>query len=172
MKLLATIVLALMLTIPSPVQDTHNKDSPADKWISLGECRITCYCPVCNDGQGYESSSGKTLRYGHAACRWLPNGTKIAIGGDIFEIVDTCGTDAIDIFIDTGDTRCRCNLNEYQTVYILKKGGEKNGKDGAKPGRSCKDTRDKYGHSPKDDRRRKNSSVQRRAKLEDPGRAA
>lgn len=107
----AVLITSSLLTAPAP-------DPPQNEWKNLGECRITCYCPVCNDGQGHESSSGKELRYGHAACNWLPIGTKISIEGEIFEIVDTCGTDAIDIFVDTDDQSCRCNLNEYKDVRV------------------------------------------------------
>lgn len=84
----------------------------------LGMCRITEYCPSCNDGSGHDSTSGVHLEYGHAACRWLPNGTVISIEGEEFVIVDTCGTDAIDIFRDTDE--CRCDLNEYRHVVVLK----------------------------------------------------
>lgn len=97
----------------------------APEYISLGECRITCYCPECNDGTGHESSSGAYLKTGHAACRWLPIGTIIDIEGDEFEIVDTCGTDAIDIFIDDDSGECRCNLNEYKRVTIKKERTDK-----------------------------------------------
>ena len=86
------------------------------EWKNIGKIRITTYCAHCNDPHGYESSSGKTLKYGYAACRWLPNGTLVNIEGDIFEIVDTCGTEAIDIFIDT--ETCQCNINEYKQVAI------------------------------------------------------
>lgn len=84
----------------------------------IGTCRVTCYCCTCNDGSGHESSSGTYLRYGHAACNWLPVGTVIDIEGDEFVIVDTCGTDAIDIFIDDDSGVCKCNLNEYKRVTI------------------------------------------------------
>ena len=85
-----------------------------EEWKPLGKCRITSYCPICNEPKGYTSSSGKKLKYGYAACNWLPNGTKISIEGEIFTIMDTCGTDAIDIFLDTKE--CTCNLNEYRYV--------------------------------------------------------
>lgn len=87
-------------------------------WESLGECRITTYCPSCNEPAGYESYSGKTLAAGDCACSWLQIGTRISIDGDEFTVVDTCGTDAIDIFVDSDE--CRCNLNEYKTVYMEK----------------------------------------------------
>ena len=89
---------------------------PDFEYIPIGECRITEYCPTCNDGAGHESASGVYLEYGHAACRWLPFGTVIDIEGDEFVIVDTCGTDAIDIYINTNT--CECDLNEYRRVAI------------------------------------------------------
>lgn len=111
-KAVAGALIAATMAAPA----AYNDKPP--EWKDLGECRITTFCPVCNDGSGHESSSGTELRYGHAACSWLPIGTKISIEGEIFEIVDICGTDAIDIFIDTDDECCRCNLNEYKDVRI------------------------------------------------------
>lgn len=92
--------------------------SPVQGYVDIGTCRITEYCPVCNDGAGHESASGTYLRYGHAACSWLPYGTVIDIEGDEFVVVDTCGTDAIDIFIDDNSGACNCNLNEYKRVTV------------------------------------------------------
>lgn len=92
--------------------------TPSENWSPAVDCRITTYCPACNDGAGHESSTGTRLRYGHAACRWLKPGTIISIEGEEFEIVDTCGTDAIDIFIDDDSGACHCNLNEYRKVTI------------------------------------------------------
>lgn len=95
------------------------KDQKAKEiWKNIGKCRITCYCPYCNDGSGYESSTGKQLKYGYVACSWLDPGTKISIEGDIFEVADICGTEAIDIFIDHNEGYCNCNLNEYKNVSV------------------------------------------------------
>ena len=110
----AALVLAVGITLSGAVQDADT----VPRYEDLGMCRITTYCPVCNDGAGHESSSGVYLQEGHAACRWLPNGTIISIDGFRYRIVDTCGTDAIDLFVDTD--YCRCDLNEYRHVYIVK----------------------------------------------------
>lgn len=115
LKLTAAVLIAGSISMMGQADLAPAKEEIVD----LGECRITCYCPNCNDGEGHESSSGTYLEYGHAACRWLPNGTIIDIEGEEFEIVDTCGTDAIDIFIDD-ESGCRCNLNEYRHVVIRK----------------------------------------------------
>lgn len=116
-KAVAAILLAGSI-IAAPV---HEKDKPKEEWKSLGKCRITSYCPVCNDGSGHESSSGKELEYGDCACSWLPVGTKVSIEGEIFTVVDVCGTDAIDIFIDHDEGYCSCQLNEYRKVAIKEK---------------------------------------------------
>jgi len=88
-----------------------------DIWESLGDCRITCYCPCCNDPAGsYQSSSGTTLYEGCVACSWLPIGTVLKINGTEYTVTDTCGTDAIDIFKDT--SYCCCDENYYTEVFI------------------------------------------------------
>ena len=86
-------------------------------YTDIGDQRITSYCPSCNDGAGYECTAQKRLEYGDCACSWLPNGTKLSIEGARFTVNDTCGTEAIDIFIDTDE--CYCNLNEYRRVVII-----------------------------------------------------
>lgn len=113
---LTAAVLAVGITLSGAVQDMDN----APQYEDLGECRITTYCPSCNDGAGHESSSGVYLKYGHAACNWLPNGTIIDIEGERFEIVDTCGVDdTIDIFIDDNSGECHCNTLAYKEVYLV-----------------------------------------------------
>ena len=96
----------------------QNKET--GEWKSLGKHRITTYCQYCNEPQGHGSSSGAYLQNGHAACSWLPIGTVISIEGDIYEIVDICGTDAIDIFVESKEDHCTCNVNEYKEVSVRK----------------------------------------------------
>lgn len=109
------MVLAAMIATTNVPDETKPNENT---WKSIGEQRITAYCPICNDGSGYESSSGKKLEYGDCACSWLPIGTKLSIEGEIFTVADICGTNAIDIFIDTDADSCQCNLNEYKRVSI------------------------------------------------------
>ena len=109
---MGSMFLSLLLSVvinTTPIIDQQ------PTYVNIGECRITEYCPTCNGGN-YESASGKRLEYGDCACSWLPMGTVINIEGEEFTVVDICGTDAIDIFVDT-DT-CQCNLNEYRNVSI------------------------------------------------------
>ena len=87
-----------------------------DQWQYIGEHRVTCYCQYCIEPAGFGSASGKELAYGDAACAWLPIGTEIAIEGEIFTVVDRCGTDAIDLFIPSTSGRCECNYNEYKHI--------------------------------------------------------
>ena len=90
-------------------------------WVSIGNVRITHYCPACNDPRGsYQSSSGTYLYSGCVACRWLPNGSKIRINGDEYLVVDTCGTDAIDIFIDSDECYCSYHGTYYAEVEVYK----------------------------------------------------
>lgn len=111
----AVLGVSMLLNVAgTDIDKTYNN---VDKWEPIGKCRITCYCPRCNDGAEHESSSGAYLEYGHAACNWLPIGTVISVEGEEFTVVDTCGTDAIDIFIDD-ESGCHCNLNEYRYVSI------------------------------------------------------
>lgn len=105
------------------IKEKQEKKKPVvkkkkSKWRYIGDCRVTSYCPYCNDGSGHESSSGRYLSYGHVACNWLPIGTKISIEGDIFVVADICGTEAIDIYLDHSEGYCYCNLNEYRKVSI------------------------------------------------------
>ena len=113
--MISELILGVSMLTNVAMADIDHKANDTE-WEIIGKCRITSYCCACNDGSGHESSSGKYLQYGHVACRWLPNGTIISIEGEQFEVVDTCGTDAIDVFIDTDE--CNCNLNEYKTVAI------------------------------------------------------
>lgn len=108
----ATLALATMIAA-APLPDFE--------YIPIGEHRITEYCATCNDGAGHESASGKYLEYGDAACNWLPFGTVIDIEGDEFVIVDTCGTDAIDLYVEDGVNGCNCSLNEYKRVAIKRR---------------------------------------------------
>lgn len=118
-KLILTLVLLAQTVAASaaPAQTKKaEKQIQEPRWESIGACRVTEYCPICNDPEGYESSSGKELQNGDVACNWLPNGTRIRIDGKEYTVNDYCGTEAIDIFIDTDE--CWCDKNAYEEVYI------------------------------------------------------
>lgn len=86
--------------------------------------RVTEYCPACNSPAGYGSASGATLTTGHVACGWLPIGTEIEIDGEMYTVVDVCGTDAVDVFVDDGTGVCHCNRNEYEEIRVYGNGEE------------------------------------------------
>ena len=109
MKSLASVAISLLLTVSAGVS--------SQGWENLGYCRVTQYCPACNDPAGHQSSSGVYLTDGCAACNWLDIGTVIEIDGVEYTIVDYCGTDAIDLFIDSDSDECVCYMNEYKEVW-------------------------------------------------------
>lgn len=114
------ILLSLLLAL-TPLPEDYTSDSqvvPIPEWDYVGTCRVTEYCDQCNCPAGYGSASGKVLEYGDCACSWLALGSQLLIDGEVFTVVDVCGTDAIDIFIPSDGT-CRCDRNEYVDVYIL-----------------------------------------------------
>lgn len=83
--------------------------------------RVTEYCPACNSPAGHGSASGAYLTTGHCACGWLPIGTVIEIDGERYEVMDVCGTDAVDIFRNDDSGVCHCERNEYEEVTIYEK---------------------------------------------------
>lgn len=95
------------------------EEEVSGNWVSLGECRVTSYCPACNSPAGHASATGKYLEYGDCACSWLPMGTVIMVDGEVFTVVDVCGTEAIDIFLEGPIDQCVCDRNYYTEVYIL-----------------------------------------------------
>lgn len=114
LKSIAALAVATALTV-SPVQVKEKKP----EWKDAGTYRITCYDFWCNDPQGRQSASGKTLEYGDVAMNGVPFGTKISIDGEIFTVVDRCARDdTVDIFVENDSGYCNCNLLEYKDVRI------------------------------------------------------
>lgn len=111
------IIAAIMATTPMPADVATDADAP--QHYHTVEARITEYCPACNEPQGHGSASGAYLTSGHCACAWLPIGAQVSIDGEVFTVVDICGTDAIDIFIDDDSGECHCNMNEWKKVTII-----------------------------------------------------
>lgn len=110
-----TIDVSELYSYTSQLQE----EEVSDQWVSLGDCRVTSYCPACNSPAGHASATGKYLEYGDCACSWLPMGTVLMIDGEVFTVVDVCGTEAIDIFLDGPIDTCVCDRNYYTEVYIL-----------------------------------------------------
>lgn len=109
---------SIFLTATNTIEEALGQCDLSDShWEPVGECRVTEYCQFCNSPQGHGSASGAYLEYGHVACGWLPIGATIRIDGEIFTVVDVCGTDAIDIFVPSEDY-CQCDMNEYKYVEV------------------------------------------------------
>lgn len=119
---IAGMLIAAAMTTAAPA----NKDSPKEEWVDAGTYRISVFCQYCNEQEGYQSASGRTLEYGQVAMNDVPFGTEISIDGEIFEVTDRVGVpDTVDIFIPNDSGYCQCNTLEYKNVYIKKKGGRK-----------------------------------------------
>lgn len=109
-SIVALAIATSIATTPAPA---------VENWTNIGEYRITTYDIHCNEPQGRESASGVELEYGHCAMNGVPFGTKIAIEGEVFEVVDRVGVDnTVDIFIENDAGYCRCNFLDYKTVYM------------------------------------------------------
>ena len=119
--LLAGVLIAATMTAPAP----ENKASPEKVWEDAGTYRVTAYCQYCNEQEGYQTASGRTLEYGQVAMNDVPFGTEISIDGEVFEVTDRVGVPAtVDIFVPSDSGYCRCNTLEYKEVYIKTKGGK------------------------------------------------
>ena len=114
-SIVALALTTAIATSPMPQVETDN-------WTNIGDYRVTTYDIHCNDPQGRESSSGVELEYGYVAMNGVPFGTKIAIEGEVFEVVDRVGVDnTVDIFVENDSGYCKCNKLEYKTVYMEQK---------------------------------------------------
>ena len=120
--LLAGVLIAATMAAPAP---ENNKASPEKVWKDAGTYRVTAYCQYCNEQEGYQTASGRTLEYGQVAMNDVPFGTEISIDGEVFEVTDRVGVpDTVDIFVPSDSGYCRCNTLEYKEVYIKTKGGK------------------------------------------------
>ena len=119
---IAGVLIAAAMTTAAPA----NKDSPKEEWVDAGTYRISVFCQYCNEQEGFQTASGRTLEYGQVAMNDVSFGTEISIDGEIFEVTDRVGVpDTVDIFIPNDSGYCQCNTLEYKKVYIKKKGGRK-----------------------------------------------
>ena len=89
------------------------------EWKDAGTYRISNFCQFCNETEGFETASGRTLEYGQVAMNGVPFGTEISIEGEVFVVTDRVGVDnTVDIFVPSEDGCCHCNLLEYKDVRI------------------------------------------------------
>lgn len=111
------LIAALMTLTPMATDVDAEQIRDLDEVTSV---RVTEYCPTCNSPSGHGSASGVFLAEGHCACGWLPMGSIVIIDGEEYEVVDVCGTDAIDIFVDDDSGVCHCDRNEYEEAVIIR----------------------------------------------------
>lgn len=118
---LAGVLIAATMTTATPA----NKDSPKEEWVDAGTYRISNFCQFCNEQEGYQTASGRTLEYGQVAMNDVPFGTEISIDGEIFVVTDRVGVpNTVDIFVPSDKGCCTCNTLEYKNVRIKTKGGK------------------------------------------------
>lgn len=125
--MIAEVLIAAVLALaPMVAEESVPEDYTSDSQVEVvkeGEVetvRVTEYCPSCNCPPGHGSASGKYLEEGDCACGWLPMGTVVIIDGEEYTVVDVCGTDAIDIFVNDDSGECRCERNEYEEAVIIR----------------------------------------------------
>ena len=118
---LAGVLIAATMTTAAPA----NKDSPKEEWVDAGTYRISVFCQYCNEQEGFQTASGRTLEYGQVAMNDVPFGTEISIDGEVFVVTDRVGVEnTVDIFVPSEDGCCHCNTLEYKNVRIKTKGGK------------------------------------------------
>ena len=96
-------------------------------WESLGEFRLTFYCPCyqCSEGWGHQTSSGAYATEGRTIAvdpRVIPYGTKVRIGDHVFVAEDRGGSikgKRIDIFMES-HAACRKAGVQYSEIFIKK----------------------------------------------------
>lgn len=104
-----------------------------EEWASLGEFRLTFYCPCyqCSEGWGHQTASGAYATEGRTIAvdpRVIPYGTEVRIGDHVYVAADCGGSikgKRIDIFMEDHE-RCNQAGVQYSEIYIKKpKEGEK-----------------------------------------------
>lgn len=120
-------------------ENTSNEyiEEPEPEYISLGEFRLTAYCPceICCDECAYNrpvdeygntivyTASGKIAQEGYTIAAdpdVLPYGTIVYIDGHEYEVQDCGGAitnNSIDIYFDTHEAACEFGL-QYGEVFI------------------------------------------------------
>ena len=118
MKTVIAGALIILSLVHAPIQQDTHKEKP---WKNIGSYRITVFCQYCNDPPGYQSKSGKKLKYGDVAMNDIPLGSQISIEGEKFTVKDRCGmNNTVDIFIPSNTSYCTCNYLNYKDVFLKK----------------------------------------------------
>ena len=113
----------------APVVNTAAVTEPTEsEWVSLGEYRITHYCPCskCNGKWANQTSSGAKPIAGRTIAvnpKTIPYGSEVMINDHVYVAEDTGGvvrrTKTIDILVD--DHKTAWNLGvKYAEIWIKK----------------------------------------------------
>lgn len=115
--MIKSITALALATAISATPMPQKEEKP--EWKDAGTYRISVFCQYCNEQEGFETASGRTLEYGQVAMNDVPFGTEISIDGEVFEVTDRVGVEnTVDIFVPSEDGCCHCNLLEYKDVRI------------------------------------------------------
>lgn len=98
-----------------------------EEWASLGEFRLTFYCPCyqCSEGWGHQTASGAYATEGRTIAvdpRVIPYGTEVRIGDHVFVAEDRGGSikgKRIDVFMES-HAACRKAGVQYSEIFIKK----------------------------------------------------
>ena len=116
-----------------PRTATEAEAIPEDEWVSLGEFRLTFYCPCyqCSEGWGHQTASGAYATEGRTIAvdpRVIPYGTEVRIGDHVYVAEDCGGSidgNEIDVFKEDHGACLDAGV-QYSEIYIKKpKEGEK-----------------------------------------------
>lgn len=110
-----------------PRTATEAEAVPEDEWVSLGEFRLTFYCPCyqCSEGWDHQTSSGAYATEGRTIAvdpRVIPYGTEVRIGDHVYVAEDCGGSidgNEIDVFKES-HAACRKAGVQYSEIFIKK----------------------------------------------------
>ena len=123
------LVTAILYSIYTAKAEAIRNEVPSNEWISLGEYRITHYCPgsCCNGVWAGKTSTGVTPTVGRTAAvnpAVIPYGSEVMIDGHVYVAEDTGGlirrrTDRVDILVASHDEAVRLGIKRGE-IYIKK----------------------------------------------------
>lgn len=122
-------VHAAETTIEEPVEVAEQAEAPEPEIISLGEYKLTAYCPCmkcCGKTDGITKSGVKAVEGVTIAAdpKVLPLGTKVLINGHEYTVQDTGGAikgNKIDVYFDSHQDALEFGV-QYKEIYIVKEG--------------------------------------------------
>ena len=106
---------------------TEAEAIPEDEWVSLGEFRLTFYCPCyqCSEGWGHQTASGAYATEGRTIAvdpRVIPYGTEVKIGDHVYVAEDCGGSikgNEIDVYKEDHGACLDAGV-QYSEIYIKK----------------------------------------------------